>query len=348
MQSTTGGPAAGSRDWFDDVPKVELHIHLEGSIPLPALWELVGKYERRAEVGSMAALEERFRFRDFPHFIEMWMWKNGFLRELEDFRFIAEAVAQDLRAQNVRYAEMFFSAPDFAAQGLHDVGAITAAVRAGLDAVDGITINLIADLVRDYGPERGARALDALAEVQRLGVIGIGIGGSEHGFPPEPFAPVYERARALGFRTSAHAGEAAGAASVWGAIRSLHVDRIGHGTRAQEDAQLVEHLAAHRVPLEMCPMSNVRTAVVPDLGAHPIRRFFDQGLLVTVNTDDPAMFQTALAHEYRELARVHGFTHAEIRTLIDNAVEASWLPAEDKQALRRTLEADPGWASAAG
>lgn len=346
MHDTAGELIAEERDWFDRVPKVELHIHLEGSIPLPALWELVGKYGRRAEVGSMAALEERFRFRDFPHFIETWMWKNEFLRELEDFTFIAEAVARDLRAQNVRYAEMFFSAPDFASQGLHDVGGITAAVRAGLDRVGDITINLVADLVRDYGPERGARALDALAEVQGLGVIGIGIGGSEHGFPPEPFAPVYERARELGFRTSAHAGEAAGAASIWGAIRSLHVDRIGHGTRAQEDARLVEHLAAQRVPLEMCPLSNVRTAVVPDLESHPIRGYFDKGLLVTVNTDDPAMFQTALAHEYRELARVHGFTHAEIRTLIDNAVEASWLPAEDKLALRRTLEMDPGWGAA--
>lgn len=337
------GTGGTQRDWFDTVPKIELHIHLEGAIPLPAFWELVGKYGGRDEVPTLADLEARFRYRDFPHFLDVWMWQLGFLRELEDFTFIAEAVARHLRDQNVRYAEAFYSPPDFASRGLR-IPDITAAVRAGLDRVNGIRIALVADLVRNYGPEQGARSLDALAEVRDLGVIGIGIGGSEHDCPPEPFAAVYERARALGFRTSAHAGEGAGAASIWGAVRALRVDRVGHGTRATEDADLVAYLAEQRLPLEMCPLSNVRTAVVPDLAAHPIRRFMDQGLLVTVNTDDPTLFQTSLAHEYRELTRVHGFTRAEIRTLIDNAVEASWLSPGDKQALRATLAADPGWA----
>lgn len=330
-------------DWFERVPKVELHLHLEGAIPLPALWELVKKHGGDTDVPSPAALEERFRYRDFPHFLDTWMWKNGFLRELDDFTFIAEAVARHLREQNIRYVEAFYSPPDFAAHGL-DVAGITAAVRAGLDRVSGIRVALVADVVRNYGPERAARTLDALAEVRDQGVIGIGIGGSEAEYPPELFTAVYERARALGFHTSAHAGEGAGAPSIWGAIRALGAERLGHGTRAAEDPALVDYLAEHRVPLEMCPISNVRTAVVPDLGAHPIRRYVERGLVVTVNTDDPAMFHTSLAHEYRELARVHGFTPAEIRALIDNAVEASWLAAADKAELRRTLAADPGWA----
>lgn len=338
-------PQGGSNeDWFDLVPKVELHLHLEGAIPLPALWELVGKYGGRDEVPTLAALRERFRYRDFPHFIDTWIWKNRFLRELDDFTFIAGAVARHLRAQRIRYAEVFYSPPDFARHEL-GVGDLTVAVRKGLDRVDGIEIRLIADLVRDFGPEQGARTLEAVAEVRDQGVIGVGIGGSEQAHPPAPFAAVYERARALGLRTSAHAGEAAGADSVWSALRDLKVDRIGHGTRAAEDPALLDHLAEIGVPLEMCPISNVRTGVVPDLAAHPIRDYLARGLVVTVNTDDPAMFQTSLAHEYRELCRVHGLTRDQIRALIDSAVQASWLPDQDRAALRARLHAEPAWAA---
>jgi adenosine deaminase len=333
-------------DWFDAIPKVELHVHLEGAIPLPALFELVRKYDSGA-AGSLADLEARFRYRDFPHFIETWVWKNGFLRELDDFAFIAEAVARDLRGQHVLYAEAFCSPPDFAARGL-PVGGMVEAIRRGLGRVPGIVVNLVADLVRDTGPERAGRTLDALAEVKGSGVIGIGIGGSEHEFPPAPFAEVFERARELGFRTSAHAGEAAGPSSVREALETLRVDRIGHGTRAAEDTALVDVLAARQVPVELCPISNVRTGVVPDLRAHPIRAFFERGLLVTVNTDDPAMFDTSLAREYRELARVHGFTRAEICGLVENAARASWLSDGAKAQLLARLRADPEWVPAGG
>jgi len=332
---------AGEPDWFDAIPKVELHVHLEGAIPLPALFELVRKYDSGA-AGSLADLEARFRYRDFPHFIETWVWKNGFLRELDDFAFIAEAVARDLRGQHVLYVEAFCSPPDFEARGL-SVGRIVEAIRRGLDRVPGIVVSLVADLVRDFGPDRAGRTLDALAEVKGSGVIGIGIGGSEQAFPPAPFAAAFERARRLGFRTSAHAGEAAGPSSVRDALEMLSVDRIGHGTRAAEDPALVEVLAAGQVPVEMCPISNVRTGVVPDLAAHPIRAFFERGLLVTVNTDDPAMFDTSLAREYRELARAHGFTRAEICRLVENAARASWLSDDAKAELLAGLREGPDW-----
>jgi adenosine deaminase len=334
-------------DWFDDIPKVELHLHLEGAIPLPAMWELVKKYGATDQVPTIEALARRFRYTDFDHFIEAWVWKCGLTRELDDFTLIAQAVATHLRDQNIRYVEAFYSPPDYAVHGLSTAD-ITHAVRAGLDRVADIRVNLVADLVRDYGVERAARTLEELAEVADQGVIGIGIGGSEGAYPPEPFARVYARARELGFRTSAHAGEAAGAASVWGAVRELGVDRIGHGTRASEDPALIEHLAEHRIPLEMCPISNVRTAVIPDLEAHPIRNFLDRGLLVTVNTDDPAMFQTSLAHEYRELCRVHGLRPADILGLIDNAVTACWLDDQDRDALRQSLHDNPAWTAGQG
>jgi adenosine deaminase len=328
--------------WHDRVPKVELHLHLEGAIPHATLWQLVTKYGGDPSVPTPEALEQRFRYRDFAHFIRMWVWKNGFLREVDDFTLIAEAVARDLARQNVRYAEAFYSPTDFCRHGL-GVQELTRAIRAGLDRVPEIEVMLVVDLVRDGGPKRAARTLAEVNEVRELGVIGVGIGGSEYEYPPEPFAEVYERARQLGFRTGAHAGEAAGAESIWGALRVLRVDRIGHGTRALEDEALLVHLAEHGVPLEMCPLSNVRTGVVRSLAGHPIRGYFERGIVVTVNTDDPKMFGNSLAQEYARLGSELGFTRDDVRTLILNGVRASWLPEDKKRAMILDFRGDPGW-----
>ena len=328
--------------WFERVPKVELHIHLEGAIPHEALWRLVQKYGGDPTVPDFAALQRKFAYRDFPHFLETWCWKNTFLREYEDFTLIAQAVAQDMARQNIRYAEAFYSPIDFAQHGL-DVQRITEAIRTGLAKEPNVEVMLVADLVRDDGPQQGALTLAKVYEVRDLGVVGIGIGGSEHRFPPEPFAPVYEQARRMGFHTSAHAGEAAGPASIWGALRELHVDRFGHGTRAVEDESLLDYLAAHHTPIEMCPISNVRTGVTPSIEQHPIRRYFERGIVVTVNTDDPQMFNNTLAEEYRLLQEKLGFTQEDIRVLIVQGIRSSWLPEQRKQELIATFRHDPNW-----
>jgi adenosine deaminase len=152
-----------------------------------------------------------------------------------------------------------------------------------------------------------------------------------------------EEARKMGFHTNAHAGEAAGARSIWEAICYLEVERIGHGTRAMEDSDLVEYLAIHKIPLEMCPGSNVRTGVVGNLCEHPIRDFFEKGLVVTVSTDDPKMFQTSLAEEYRQLEQICGFAKSEICQLILSAIESSWLPDERKTTMVAEFKKAPGW-----
>jgi adenosine deaminase len=270
------------------------------------------------------------------------VWKNSFLREYEDFSFIAEAVARDLAAQNIRYAEVFYSPPDFARHGLQ-TQRLTAAIRTGLLRVPQVHVALVADLVRDYGAASAARTLAEVAEVIDHGVIGIGIGGTEPAYPPELFTEVFHRARALGLRTSAHAGEAAGPASVWGAVHSLQVDRIGHGTRAIEEERLVDYLVEHRIPVELCPISNLRTGVVRTIEEHPVRRFFDRGVLVTINTDDPKMFGNCLAGELTLLTERLGFLPSELQTLILNGITASWLPAAEKESLRRAFVADPAW-----
>ena len=324
---------------YQRLPKVELHVHLEGAIPHSALWDLMEKYGGDPDVHSLEDLKERFRYKDFEQFIETWSWKNQFLREYEDFRHIAAAVGADLQGQNILYAELFYSPSLFGRYGL-ETGKLTEAVRSGLSEVDGTEIALVADLVRDYGPERELTTLEELADVQEHGVVGIGIGGTEPMYPPEPFAQLFERARQLGFHTNAHAGEAAGPESIWGAIRALQVERIGHGTRAEEDPALVESLAERRLPLEMCPLSNCCTNTVSSHADHPIRRYHDAGIPVTVNTDDPRMFGNSLALELQALVDSHHFMPEELHELTLNAIDASWASEEKKKDLVQRVLAE--------
>jgi adenosine deaminase len=332
------------RDWLDRLPKVELHLHIEGAIPHAALWQLICKYGGDQRVPSLEALAGYFVYRDFPEFIEKWNWKQGFLREAADFELIGAAVAQELARRRIVYAEAFYSPVGMERFGL-SAQEESLAQRRGLSSVSGTDVALIADLVRDQGPVGAGRTLEAVAEVAtEAGVIGIGIGGSEQSFPPEPFAAVYERARAHGLRTPAHAGEVAGPESVWGAIRALRVDRIDHGLRAVEDPALVAYLAERRVPVTSCPGSNVATGAVASLEAHPIRRLLDTGVVVSVGTDDPAMFGLSLAEELAALQTRLGFTDHEVRRLLLNAVESCWLPYGRRAELSARLRGDPVWA----
>jgi adenosine deaminase len=216
-------------------------------------------------------------------------------------------------------------------------------VRRGLSKIPGIEISLIADLVRDYGPEHELITLNKLKEVISEGVIGIGIGGSEQSFPPGPFESLFKEARRMGFRVTAHAGEAAGPESVWSAIRSLHPDRIGHGTRAYEDPCLVDFLKENRIAVEACPISNLRTGIVSSLKDHPIREYFERGLLVSVNTDDPMMFNTALDREYESLVQHCRFTKKDICQLILLGIKSSWMPEVRKEQLAAEFIRDPSW-----
>jgi len=328
--------------WYSELPKVELHVHLEGAIPHSALFDLIQKYGGDPSLPDVTALARRFEYRNFAHFIEAWSWKNQFLREYEDFTHIAELAARDMANQNIRYAEMFFSPSLFVRQGL-EVQELTHAVRIGLSRVPEIETSLIADLVRDYGPESEMTTLKKLNEVKGDRVVGIGLGGSEHEFPPEPFKSLYEEARQMDFQVTAHAGEAAGSESIWGAIRHLRVGRIGHGTRAREDPELLDYLLEHRIPLELCPVSNVRTGVVRTIAEHPVREYFERGLVISVNTDDPMMFGTALDKEYELLVEECGFTRQEICRLILLGVESSWLSEERKKILATSFEKEPLW-----
>ncbi len=330
------------KSWYERVPKVELHLHLTGAIPHETLWELIMKYGGDSSVPDIGSLEEKFRYRDFMHFLETWLWKNQFLREYEDFTFLSEAVARDLASQNILYAEMFFSASRFHDKNL-TVSRLAEAVRKGLNKVPEIEINLIIDLVRDNGPENAEKILPEIVESREFGVIGIGLGGNEKEYPPELFTEVYEKARQAGLHTTAHAGEAAGSDSIWAAINHLKVERIGHGTRAIEDEKLVDYLAQHSLPVEICPISNVKTGVVESIKQHPVRYYYDRFIPVSISTDDPKMFDTSLAEEYEILTNDLGFIRDEIRTMLFNAVRTSWLSDDKKRELASRLINHPDW-----
>lgn len=322
-------------DFFTAVPKVEIHVHLEGAIPLPALREIVSKYG-----GNPASVDSLRLFSDLNGFFAAWIWKNGFLREYDDFTFVAEAVARDMARQNIVYAEVFYSPPDFERHGLTPQQ-LTTAIRKGLDKVEDIEIALVADLVRDSGPSKGSEVLRDISEVKEAcRVAGIGMGGSEH-YPARCFKAVYRTARELGFRTTVHAGEACGPDSIWDAIRELEVERIGHGTKAVFDPALVQYLAENRIPVELCPVSNVRTGVVRSLKHHPARLFSDRGMLISINTDDPMMFENSLPSEYASVEAEMGFTREESKRLLEMSVESSWLPPHRKEQLILTMRKHP-------
>jgi len=326
------------RTWIASLPKSELHVHLEGAIPLPALWSILQRHGGDPDIPNPTALAQRFIYRDFPHFIETWVWKQGFLREEEDFICLAEAAAREWKAQNITYVEAHYTPTDGRHFGL-TIAQLTQAVRTGLDRVGGVTVRLICDVVRDTPPAQALRTVDEVADLRTLGIVGIGLGGSEHDYPPEPFAPVFERARARGLRTTAHAGEAAGPQSVRGAVEALRVDRLGHAARAVEDPDLMQLLIRQRIPLELCPISNVRTGAVPSLDRHPVAEYFHLGLPVTINTDDPAMFNTTLEGEFLALHQVHGFTRPDIARLLRNAIDASWMDDTEKARRHGQLDA---------
>ena len=305
-------------NWYKKIPKIELHIHLEGAIPLPTMWLLIQKYGGDKTVTNYEQLVKKFEYKN--------------INEYEDFRLIAESAAKNLAEQNIRYAEMFYSPSSYREKKLH-AQKITEAIFIGFSRVKNIKISLIADFVRNHDPKNELFTLEVINEVKEMGIIGIGIGGSEKEFPPGPFEHLFNKARSYGFRTNAHAGEAAGPESIWEAIKKLKVDRIGHGTNAFMDPGLMDYLANNKIPLEVCPLSNIKTKTIKNPPEHPVRKFFEHGILISINTDDPAMFGNSLDMEYKFLEETMGFTKKEICSVILTGIRTSWMKEKEKSVL---------------
>jgi adenosine deaminase len=328
------------REFARKIPKVELHVHLEGAIPLPTLLTFIQRSGLERHIRTVDELRRKLAYPDFQGFLDTWVWKNTFITEVEDFDGMAYGALADLHAQNVPYVEMHYSPGDYRDRGF-TVADVTEAVLAGAARARddfGIRCALIADLLWGAYLEGSWRWMEEATPYLGRGVVGVGMGGCEGKSPARAYAELFREARRRGFRLTAHAGEALGPASVRAVIDELEVERIGHGVRAVEDAALLELLRERRIPLEVCVTSNVMTGVYPSAAAHPIRDLFEQGLVVTVNADDPTMFHTTLSDEYAVLVRDLGFAPEELKKLSLNGVDASFLPEAEKSGLRAKFE----------
>jgi adenosine deaminase len=326
------------RAFLERMPKVELHIHLEGAIPAETLAHLAAKYGHRLDGDpGWPVLRDRV-FRGFPDFVAAWTLISSCLREAEDYELIAEAAGRALVRHHIRYAEFLFS-PTLDAVKPIGPQRIVEAVAAGLARHrPGLEFRLVADAVRDNGPAEALRLAEDLTEMRHPMVAGLGLGGSEAGHPPGPFAAAFERVRRAGLRTEAHAGETAGPDSIREALDVLRVERISHGVRAAEDPRLLDRLARGRIPLAMCPTSNLRLGVVARAEGHPAAVFLRRGLAVHLATDDPVVFGCDLAGEFALLDDACGLTEDEVRLLLFNAVAAAWCGDEVKSRLRAEID----------
>jgi aminodeoxyfutalosine deaminase len=339
--------------FIQNLPKAELHLHLEGTVDAPTLSELSRKhntpfpwasnrYKPLADSHRALTVEDAaklYEYEDFTGFLMAFKAVTERLRDADDFELITYRMMQKLAAQNVKHAEVFVSVGVIFWRG-QEFDALFEGMERGRRRGEkdfDMSLYWIFDAVRHFGPEEGEKVLAKAVELRNENVIGIGIGGDERQAGPELFEPVYARAARHGLRLSVHAGETVGPHSIWGALDSLKAERIGHALHAWPDEKLMERLVRDQVPLEICISSNVRTSCCHELAAHPVRRYFDAGALITLNTDDPEMFQTTLVEEYQIAQDEFGFTDEELRQVARNSFLASWLPEERKKKLLEQL-----------
>ncbi len=322
------------------MPKAEIHVHLEGSVRPATLLELARRNGVQPPANDEAGLREFFRFRDFPHFIEVYIAVCSCLRTPEDFATIVAELGEDAAAQNIRYLEIHFNPETNVRKRGLDFHEMLAGMNRGRSEARqswGVEMRWIADGVRDSetSPYSVTQTVDWIASLSPDdGVVALGLGGNEVGFPPAPFVADFARARAAGLHTVAHAGETTGHATICESLDFLGVERIGHGVRAVDNAGLVERLVRDRIPLELCPTSNVCTGVVSSFADHPFRTLDEAGVLVTVNSDDPPLFGTTLTDEFRVLAQHWGYDADGVQRIALNAVDVAFLPEHERAALR--------------
>lgn len=345
--------------WIDALPKAEIHVHLEGSIQPETLLALA---ERHGRLGSLPTtdlegLRRWFTFQDFPHFLRIYMLISDLLRTPEDFALIVAACGADMAAQNIRYRELTFTPfthTDYQDKCLtiDDLLAGLEAGRAAAYSRYGVEMRWVFDVPRNtsFGPAAGTgpgaydpypadRTLAYALQGRPYGVVGYGLGGYEVGAPPAPFAHAFSAAKAAGLLCVPHAGETVGAASVADAVNFLHADRIGHGVRAIEDPELLTVLRDRQIPLELNPTSNIRLHVYRRLAEHPLPHLDRMGLKVTVNSDDPPLFNTTLCAEYQALAAEFGYDKSCIARIARNAFEVSGAPDDLKRKLLAEFDA---------
>lgn len=315
------------------LPKAELHLHLEGTIGPDELAELIvlhggGPVDRE----RLALL---YKHKDFTAFLDAFKRVTHWLQTPEDYELITYRLLQKLKAENVLHAEVYVSVGVVMFRN-RDFDAIFEGLDRGRERGErdfGVSLYWIFDAVRHFGVEAAEKVFNKATALRERNVIGIGIGGDERLAPPELFRGLYARAKDHGLRLTAHAGESSGPRSILGALDALRAERIGHGLTAYQDCELMARLAESRVPIEVCLSSNLRTGCCAAAEQHPLKTYYDRGLMVTLNTDDPAMFETSLCREYEIAQETFGFTNEQLRELAMNSLRASFLSEDRKREL---------------
>ncbi|WP_232661305.1 adenosine deaminase [Pseudonocardia sp. TRM90224] len=320
------------------LPKVELHVHLVGSASVPTVLALAARHGAATVPSDPAELAEYYRFRDFAHFVDIYQTVNALVTGPADVTDLVVGLARDAAAGGVRYAEVTVTPMSHVHVGM-DPAAVADALLEGREraaAEFGIELGWIFDTAGELGVENAWDTLDWVLKHRPEGTVGYGLAGPEIGIGRALFTRPFTVAREAGLHSLPHAGETTGPATVWSALTDLGAERIGHGIHSVTDPRLLDHLAEHRIPLEVCPTSNVRTGAVPSMAAHPLPRLLQWGVPVTLNTDDPGMFDCDIAGEYLVAHEAFGLTPAELAQIARTGVDAAFCSAE----LKRTLHAE--------
>lgn len=334
-------------NFIQEMPKAEIHIHLEGAIQPGTLLKLAQRHKKLDSLPSdnEAGLRRWFRFTSFPHFIEVFMRIQSYIRTADDFALIVYENGADMAAQNIRYREITvtpYTHTDYQDKQLSFANLLRGLEdgRSQAKADFGVEIRWVFDVPRNlsfangrYNPHPAEKTLSYALEGKDAGVVGFGLGGNEVDAPPEPFAHAFEKAKVNDLLSVPHAGETVGPESIWGSLKALKADRIGHGVRALEDPGLLATLKVRQIPLEINPTSNICLNVYPTLTAHPFRQLDERGLIVTVNSDDPPLFNTSLVQEYAILANEFGYDAASLARVARNAFVACGADAKTKKNL---------------
>ncbi|MBQ7158103.1 MAG: adenosine deaminase [Treponema sp.] len=314
------------------IPKAEIHLHIEAAISKDSIKKLY--YKTNGVEFTDAEMKKLFSYEDLNGFIAAFLQVQNLFTSVDDFDLVFADLQQYIIDNGVSYAEVFFAPSAFVKKGFvyGDIMKNFSKNIAKIKKETGVDVRVLVDVSRTFGLENAERNLDMLLADKIPEVIGIGLGGAESKGPCKDFGPVFERARKNGLKTVAHAGEDVDAWSIWDALDVLHSARIGHGITAIQDEKLMTRLKDEKIPLEVAPTSNVFTKkYVPSFDKHPIRAFYDKGLLVTVNTDDPLFFKVSLLDEYWNLHTELNFTMDELKQIVLNSFNASFLTDAEKK-----------------
>ena len=323
------------------MPKVELHVHLEGSIRPEILLDLAARNGVRLPARSVEELREWYAFKSFDHFVEVYLAAAGCIKTPDDVERITADFLAGQAEQNVLHTEVTYTASTQRMQSGIPLDDQLAAINRAREAArreHGVTMSLTIDYPRHLDPDEFTGVAEWAADNMSRGITALGLGGPEVGYPPELFRRAFEVAREAGLPSVPHAGETVGPESIRGALRDLNAVRIGHGVRCLEDPELVAELRDRQIPLEVCPTSNVCLKVAPTFAEHPLPRLLEQGLYVTLNSDDPPMFETTLTDEYLKASAAFGLGAPEVEEMVLKAAQATLLGEEEKRDLVSRVE----------